>query len=288
MVTMTDNKPQPLKVTIEEQFLYPKSGRPETCEDSIYLGDNFIAVIDGATSKTEAKWDDDTPGRIAAKLATRSLDNTPPTSTAREAVEIMTETVQEFYRNRNILDQLGINPALKATASFAALSLARSEVWVVGDCQILLNDKLIRGNKVIDHLLSEIRAIYLETELMLGKTVEELELVDTGREFILPILRRQQFYQNSPSHEYWYPAIDGFHVPDEGIVVESITEEIRSIILATDGYIGLYGTLAESEAALKRILEEDPLLFRKYKSTKGKLTGQDSFDDRAYIRMSVR
>ena len=287
MVTMMSTNTQNLKVTIEEQFLYPKSGRPKDCEDFIHISDSFIAVIDGATSKTRDKWDGDTPGRIAGKLVIESLRNTPASATAREAVDIMTGTVQEFYRTRNILGQLGVNPALKATASFVVLSSARKEVWLVGDCQALLNGKLIRGDKRIDRLLSEIRAIYLETELLVGRTIEQLLVKDTGREFILPILRRQQFYQNNPPNTYWYPVIDGFPVPDEGIVIEPITEEIKSIVLATDGYISLYKTLAESEAALKRILEEDPLLFRQYKSTKGKLAGQDSFDDRAYIRISV-
>ncbi len=287
MVNMAHSKTPKLNITIEEQFLYAKSGRLDECEDFIFTNDNFIAVVDGSTSKIKRKWNGDTLGRIAGKLVIRSLSSTPPGATAREAVDIMTETLGEFYHAEKLFDQLRDNPSLKATASLVVLSLARKEVWLVGDCQALLNDQLIKGDKKIDSLLSEIRSVYLETELLVGKKIEQLLENDTGREYIMPILKRQQLYQNNPSHTYWYPAIDGFPVPDEGIIVEPVAENISSIVLASDGYISLHKTLDDSEKALKKILEQDPLLFRLYKSTKGKLAGLDSFDDRAYIRVSI-
>ena len=37
---------------IEEQFIQSKTGDPDDCEDALYINEYFVAVIDGATSKT--------------------------------------------------------------------------------------------------------------------------------------------------------------------------------------------------------------------------------------------
>ena len=65
----------------------------------------------------------------------------------------------------------------------------------------------------------------------------------------------------------------------------------RSIVLATDGYFDLYGTLQETEQALCHQIETDPLCIgmgcdKNNKSTKGVLPGNCSFDDRTYVRIS--
>jgi len=56
------------------------------------------------------------------------------------------------------------------------------------------------------------------------------------------------------------------------------------VILASDGYPELGPTLAASEAALEAVRREDPLCMSRFKSTKGFVDGQLSFDDRAYVR----
>jgi len=58
-------------------------------------------------------------------------------------------------------------------------------------------------------------------------------------------------------------------------------------VLASDGYPDLKETLAASEERLQEILDDDPLLFRKYKATKGMHEGNVSFDDRAYVKLKV-
>lgn len=59
------------------------------------------------------------------------------------------------------------------------------------------------------------------------------------------------------------------------------------VILATDGYPILENNLEKSERALSQLLEEDPLLYKKIKCTKGLRKGQCSFDDRCFIRFEV-
>jgi hypothetical protein len=273
---------QPLKYSVEESQIIAKTGKAEDCEDILFLDEHFLAVIDGATSKTSEKWGGETPGQVAARLVQTVLENLDPMTSANDAVESMTEKFREFY-SENQVDTSLPGPS----ASFVALSLSRKEVWLVGDCQCMIGKMIKKANKKIDGLLSELRAVYIETELLMGKTIEDLVENDTGREFILPMLKRQGYFQNHPSSEYWYPVIDGSAVPQEGIIVEQIPTGTESIVLASDGYPELKESLQESENILDDILKQDPLMFKIHKSTKGKVSDHVSYDDRTYLKVAL-
>ena len=57
-------------------------------------------------------------------------------------------------------------------------------------------------------------------------------------------------------------------------------------MLASDGYPHLKPTLDASEEALEKQLAADPLNIRLFKATKGWVSGNNSFDDRTYIRFN--
>ncbi|GHO61376.1 hypothetical protein KSC_002680 [Ktedonobacter sp. SOSP1-52] len=276
----------PLQYMVKEQFLAAKTGIEEDCEDAIYIGPHFVAIIDGATSKTSRRWDGQTGGRVAATVIRDAFALLPPEVIARQAVDQLTMALQQLYEKHNVVEIMQADPVQRAVASFIAVSFLRKEVWFVGDCQCLLDGKPIVNTKEVDRITSLARSLFLEAEVVQGKSLEQLRQEDTGRAFILPLLERQMIFQNDPSTgQYWFPVLDGFHVPDEGIRVLPLPENITTIVLASDGYPVLKETLAASEQALQELLIEDPLLFRKYLSTKGVTAGNSSYDDRAYIKM---
>jgi hypothetical protein len=82
--------------------------------------------------------------------------------------------------------------------------------------------------------------------------------------------------------------LDGFPVPDEGIFVQPFPTDLHTIVLASDGYPYLQETLGASEQQLQELLNEDPLLFRRYKATKGMKQDNISFDDRTYVKLKVK
>ena len=272
-----------------EQFLSAKNGHNETCEDAIYIGPSFAAIIDGATSKTDRRWNGKTGGRIAAETLKEAFDHIPADATARQTVDLLTAAIQKVYRQYDLLETIKRNAVQRITASFVALSIQRKEVWFVGDCQCLLNQELIRNTKDIDEITANARALFLATEIAQGKTLEELRQHDTGREFILPLIERQMIFQNNPSAgSYWCSVIDGFHVPDEGIRILSLPESTETVVLASDGYPYLKDTLMASEQALQELLQDDPMLFRHYKTTKSVQQDNPSFDDRAYLKILLQ
>jgi len=248
-----------------------------------------VVVIDGVTSKTQRRWDGKTGGRIAAEIIKEAFDHIPFDATARQTVDILTAAIHALYKQYEVTDVVQDDAVQRAVACFVALSIERKEVWFVGDCQCMLNQECIQYTKEIDDITANARSLFLEAEIAKGKTIEELREHDTGREFILPLLERQMTFQNNPAAgQYWFPVIDGFDVPDEGIHVLSLTPDVKTIVLASDGFPYLKGSLEASEQALQGVFQDDPLLFRKYKSTKGLQQGNLSFDDRAYVKIALK
>lgn len=274
--------------TIVEHFISAKSGNADNCEDGISIGENYVAVIDGATSKTDRKWNGETSGRMAARILADAIKKLPPSSTAVDAVKFLTAAIDETYNLHGVKKIVEDDPKQRISASAAIFNSERREIWMVGDCQALIGDRLICEHKAIDKLLSTIRSIFLEIEIARGERIENLLKDDIGRKLILPLLERQTFLQNNPDGgDFWYPVLDGFTVPEKGIKALPIPPDVDTIILATDGYPILRNNLEDSEAELQRLLLSDPLLFRQYKSTKGVRSGNESFDDRAYIKLKI-
>jgi hypothetical protein len=272
---------------ITEQFLKSKNHVESDCEDSIFVSEHFAAVIDGVTTKSTLKYLNETPGRACSQLLMKALEYMPVKSTAKQAVEYLTSAVFSMYKGLGIEEQVLNFPAERASACIVIFSNYRNEIWMVGDCQCMVDKTVYTNTKQIDFLLSDIRSLYIQTELKLGKSYDEIQVKDSGREFILPLLKRQQVFQNSfEKNEFAYGVIDGFNVPETEIKVFNLSHP-TDIILASDGYPRLFETLAQSEEYLKDILENDPLCFQKFKSTKGLKPGNSSFDDRAFLRIGI-
>ena len=110
----------------------------------------------------------------------------------------------------------------------------------------------------------------------------EAEPDDPARDLIMPYLRLQSRFANRRG-TYGYFVFDGFTDPTYPIRTVPIAPG-DEVVLASDGYPLLRPTLAESERELARLRQDDPSLIHEYRSTKGFVAGQESFDDRTYLR----
>ncbi|TPF95246.1 hypothetical protein BG22_02965 [Bifidobacterium sp. UTBIF-78] len=110
----------------------------------------------------------------------------------------------------------------------------------------------------------------------------ETEPDDPARNLIMPFLRLQSRFANRRS-TYGYFVFDGFTDPTYPIRTVPIAPG-DEVVLASDGYPLLRPTLTESERELARLRRDDPSLIHEYRSTKGFVAGQESFDDRTYLR----
>lgn len=249
------------------------------CEDVLFVGEDFVAVIDGATDKSGVTVGGRSPGRAAAIACQEALGNLEPESAARHAIDVLSESVARIGAPRR---------ADRPSAAICIFSRHRREVWQVGDVEFAFFPDQRRPvvRKRIDVVVAEARAAFMHALLAEGATVEELRVEDPGRELVLDLLAKQYVFRNRLG-PYGYGAIDGLRVPDELLVVTQVPDGARELVIHSDGYPVTLPTLAEAERELGRLLEEDPLCIDALRGTKAVAPGNASFDDRAYVRLRL-
>jgi glycerophosphoryl diester phosphodiesterase len=274
---------------IIEQYLQSKTGNPVDCEDAIFVNDDYVAVIDGATSKAKTTWDGKKSGKIAVELLISRLQTIAFEASAVELVLALNQAIVDWYNEKGIYTQMQQSPVERCVASIGLYSKAHRELWLVSDCQALIDGKLIENTKFIDTVTSNARALYIEAALREGrKTIMDFQEHDDGRNYIFRLLEKQNIFQNLDNESMFsYSVLDGFFRDQSSIKIIPVPETTKEVVLASDGYPELEPTLEESEAALRVVLTEDPLLYKLHRSTKGLKKGNLSYDDRAYVRFSI-
>lgn len=273
---------------IRESHIQGKQGA-ERCEDAFVITENFVAVVDGSTSKSELPPLDCglSHGQIAAKCVCRYLQACPEDICMHSFCEGVTAALREEYdKYRPTLSwqHLTEHPEDRFTCSAIVYSAKRKEIWMIGDCHCLIIEEdtgkvFYHDNpKPMEESLAARRADKVVQLLAAGASIDDIRNNDEGRASIIPALKQSMKAQNID-----YAVIDGFTIPTEKVCVIS-TDNTREIILASDGYPKLYPTLEASESHLRSLLENDPLLIRDYKATKCWHPKNSSFDDRCYIR----
>lgn len=262
---------------IIEQFIKGKNDSPSLCEDMLFISDNFIAVIDGATAKHPRLFNGKAGGRAAAEAVYSTLETLNPDTSVYEAVKKITEKIGSLYEP--------YEEKCSAVASAIIYSNHQKEVWSIGDCQCIINGEKHLHEKEIDRILSEQRALVIKEAVKNGATVQELLINDVGREAILPRIKEQHKFANTEG-EFGFGVLNGTPVPQKFITTYNVKEN-DIVILASDGYPVLCHTLEESEQRLAKELFENPLCYNGYKSTKGLNPKNISFDDRTYIKFKI-
>lgn len=274
-----------MNVNVVENFLKGKVGNQDLCEDRIVITEHFICIVDGATSKSNFTFSNKSIGTLVGEVIDSAIRKVDHKATSIEFVMYLTNCVKKFYEDNGLLNHMEVSPVDRLSAAICVYSIYRDEIWIVGDCQCLVDGSYYSSSSYIEKINSEVRAIVIELALKEGLTIAQLQENDTGRGFILPILKKQHLFQNAFfANKLSYAVIDGFEV-DKNKIYKIDTSNSKSIILASDGYPKLFSTLIESEEYLKNILEIDPLCYSVFKSTKGQYKGNLSFDDRAYLKI---
>lgn len=264
---------------------------PESCEDGLVVTADFIAVIDGSTSKTPHHLSPDMKnGRYAMVLISEYIQHElKPESTVEDFCEGVTSYVyNKVYRQQGIEEQMQAHPEERLTASAILYSKAKNEVWMVGDCQAIIDGKLYENNKPFEDIVARRRVELIRQ----GFTPQE------ARKTIEPLLIQAMLEGQNKT----YTVIDGFPIYQKGVkvvslnapqknvetdVADSLPLPTKEIVLASDGYPFLKPTLIESEEALAHLLAYDPQCTHEFIATKGIVVGNKSFDDRTYIRFQI-
>ena len=284
---------------IESSIIGKKS--PEACEDGMVVTDDFIAVIDGSTSKTPKHLNPDMKnGRYAMMLISEYIREELK---ADASVDDFCQGVTVYIYNK-VYEKLGVEERLKEhpeerlTASAILYSRTRNEVWMVGDCQAIIDGKLYENGKPYEQEIARKRVELIEQGLSPAEARKQIEpllikAMLSGQNQTYTVIDGFPIYRegvkvvsvsDSCSVQDSVPASDSVHCSDSVSASGTISVSSSEIVLASDGYPFLKPTLAASEAALAEQIANDPHNIRSFIATKGIVEGNKSFDDRTYIR----
>lgn len=284
---------------IESSIIGKKS--PEACEDGLVVTDDFIAVIDGSTSKTPKHLNPDMKnGRYAMMLISEYIREELK---ADASVDDFCQGVTAYIYNK-VYEKLGVEERLKKhpeerlTASAILYSRTRNEVWMVGDCQAIIAGKLYENGKPYEEKIARKRVELIEQGLSSAEARKQIEpllikAMLSGQNQTYTVIDGFPIYRegvkvvsvsDSCSVQDSVPASDSVPCSDSASASDTIPSSSSEIVLASDGYPFLEPTLAASEAALAEQIANDPQNIRSFIATKGIVEGSKSFDDRTYIR----
>lgn len=284
---------------IESSIIGKKS--PEACEDGMVVTDVFIAVIDGSTSKTPKHLNPDMKnGRYAMMLISEYIwEELKADASVDDFCQGVTAYIyNKVYEKLGVEERLKEHPEERLTASAILYSRTRNEVWMVGDCQAIIDGKLYENGKPYEQEIARKRVELIEQGLSPAEARKQIE----------PLLIKAMLSGQNQT----YTVIDGFPIYREGVKVVSVSDSCSvqdsvpasdsvpcsdsasasgtipssssEIVLASDGYPFLKPTLAASEASLAEQIANDPQNIHSFIATKGIVEGNKSFDDRTYIR----
>lgn len=265
-------------------------------EDGIVITDNFIAVIDGSTSKAServSRWCSN--GRLCMKVISRFIRKAPADITIDAFLKGVSQAVRRKYSSKRI-DFYAQHPEERITASCIIYSRLQRQLWIIGDCQCLVGKtgcadseyEYLDNPKPYESIVAKARADKARQLLSSGEaTMESLLHDDVARKSVIPMMLESMKRQNID-----YAVVDGFKIPRQKVKVFTFDFESWTIVLASDGYPLLRPTLAQSEAALAEQRAKDPLNIganpsAPFVATKAFSEGFNSFDDRTYIRFTI-
>ncbi len=153
---------------------------------------------------------------------------------------------------------------------------------MIGDCQCLANGDFYDNPKPYEQQLAELRAKRVRELLDKGMTQEQQLETDPAREVVIAPLLETMQNQNKT-----FAVIDGFRIAEEFVPIYTLDFQPWELVFASDGYPFLCDTLEASEEKLLQQRKNDPLNIGDFKATKAFLKGNNSFDDRTYIRFTV-
>jgi hypothetical protein len=279
--TVSESTEAPKGWRVAEQFSEAKDAEKGS-EDGHLVSENCIAVLDGVSSPNGAKNSEGlTPAQVAVAAGLRTL---------REHQDINSQNVVEQLTQSVRAALTEFREAGTPSFVFVAFFPKENVIVRVGDCSYLIDGSGTNNELQVDRVRAVLRKRAVEKHLARGTTAEKILADDPMRPRMNDLRNWQDHFTNNPdSPEFGYGVIDGTDVPELFVERIVVPEHARSIVLASDGYppTTLHMTMRESEEALSKLQQEDPLgvktgSIRALLPTK---EGQTATDDRTYLRV---
>ncbi len=267
-------------------------------EDGLVCHPQCYAVLDGVSSgilpfAPVPMIEGLTPGQFAMKNGKLALVEAvergiPPQNLVPFLTDALNSALAEFQREHG-------NVAIgKPAYTFTAYLPGHNMIVGVGDCPYSIDGVVTDTSLRVDEHKARLRKLYLEVEFA-KELAKGLVYEDILKQFLAmdptAWLMEEMFvnwqlqYSNNPDPLYGYSVLNGRHVPQSLISYVPVSPDAQRIVIASDGYpsIVLKDTLEETDAELARLLEEDPLCYRRWIAVRGLSPKITIPDDCAYL-----
>ena len=132
------------------------------CEDGIVATNDYIAVIDGSTSKTHSHFSPEMKnGRYCMLIISDFINSMPGDITCDKFIEDITTKVASIYAGKTIPEEN------RLTASAIIFSKTKQEIWMIGDCQCMVDKQMYENSKPYEYRLELIRLKDINRQLLL-------------------------------------------------------------------------------------------------------------------------
>lgn len=258
----------------------------QRCEDSLFVSDDFVAVIDGVSSKTDFRFEGKTTGKLASEFVVETLKTLPREAELPELLNAINQRFARFYE-----DVPAFPPEEREDCGLQAVcvvySAYRRTIWQIGDCQVLVDGMPYANVKKSDAVICAMRGLMLDIlEMRDGETriaEHDKEVLD----LLFPWMVAVSAFANDPKARYGYCVLNGQEIPLQMVNTIPLEAGEHEVVLASDGYPCLEPTLKQSEQGLEKLLRDDPQGRCLFASARSLGEGQKSFDDRTYIRFLI-
>ena len=259
---------------------------PEKCEDAYVVTEDFVAVIDGVTSKTPFEHKGKTTGRLGSEIVSEVIRNIKADANITEINQAVNEAFEAFYEKVDF----PYDPYVEELQAAAIIySRHHHTIWLIGDCMGLSNGLFMSNPKRSDVVLEELRSLLWWFNHERSDVLKyDPDQSDRGREIVTPWDTQARQFCNDDSTPFGYSVFNGEMIPESLIKTYKLDDSMTEIALCSDGYPKIFDTLEEPEAYLQKVLEEDPNSVDINPRQKGILPGQKNYDDRTYISFQVK
>jgi len=253
--------------------VFSKGKNPTRNEDFHGSNDNTIIVADGSTDKSGGSYIFDgkemTGGEIVSRLIVSICLEADLTGI--ELSKTLNSRIHDCYKE--LAPRALQETIFRFSAFFVCAKIIASNLVItqIGDVSYRVNGvELHEDYKEIDLANAKLRAEYIK---------KHPDDVEGGRKEILKNLKQQFEYQNNPTHQFGYGAIDGTSTPEKFIRVQVLPlNDVQILEIWSDGYFRVAdeSTIESWEKSYKIVENEDPDKYLRYLSTK-------SSDDRTIL-----
>lgn len=152
----------------------------EKNDDCLFIGKNFVAVIDGVSHKSSIDINGERL-RIADIItkAIETMDRVNKTLTFEEAISWINLYIKGYLSGLGLQDKIG---TMEATA--AIYSEYHNQIWIVGDCRALYDGRKVQNPLKVDELYIAIRKRIIQELMNEGYTKEQLIKHDMSKDII--------------------------------------------------------------------------------------------------------